>query len=168
MKKTIIANMGEGDTGKTESILLVYDKLCKLAEGNPVDREPDKKNKKDICAWLTISGIKVGIASDGDSQAVVRDNLDFLTDAGCQIILTACRSNHDMIAFLKSYAAEHEYRLWRTSNARIYEYVDKDNPRVAPKGIQTRFNDNWATEIANLIESWCYAKRETKQSNESQ
>lgn len=52
---------------------------------------------------------------------------------------------------------KYKYRIWRTSNARIYEYIDKDNPRVAPKGIQTRFNENWAEEIANLIEAWCYA-----------
>jgi hypothetical protein len=155
MKKTIIANFGEGDTGKTGSILLVFDKLCKVAEGNPVDREPDKKNKKDVCAWLTINNVKIGIASDGDSQAIVRDNLDFLTAAGCQIIITACSNNHDSVVLLNDYKNEYKYRIWRTSNARIYE--NGTNPRVAPKGIQTRFNENWATEIANLIESWCYA-----------
>lgn len=160
VQPTIIANFGEGDTGKTESILLVYDKLCKVAEGNPVDREPDKKNKKDVCAWLTINKVRVGIASDGDLQAVVRDNLDFLTDADCQIILIACRNNHDSVVLLNEYRdniynKKQNYRIWRTSNARIYEIGT--NPRVAPKGIQTRFNENWATEIANLIEAWCYA-----------
>lgn len=155
MKKTIIANFGEGDTGKTGSILLVYDKLRMVAEGNPVYREPDKKNSKDVCAWLTINRVRVGIASDGDTQAIVRDNLNFLTKAGCQIILTACRSNHDSLVLLNEYKNEYKYRIWRTSNARIYE--NGTNPRVTPKGIQTRFNENWATEIANLIESWCYA-----------
>ena len=158
MKKTIIANMGEGDMGKTESILLVFDKLCMVAEGNPVDREPDKKNKKDICAWLTINKVRVGIASDGDTLKIVEKNLKELTQQGCPIILTACRSNHDMIAFLKSYAAEHKYRLWRTSNARLYE--ETTHPRVAPKGMLDRFNDQWAEEIANLIEAWCYAGKE--------
>lgn len=162
-KPTIIANMGEGNVGKTESILLVFDKLCKLAEGNPVDREPDKKNKKDVCAWLVINKVKVGIASDGDTQAIVRDNLDFLTDANCRIILTACRSNHDSVVLLNEYKDnrnnknKYKYRIWRTSNARIYEYIDTNNPRVAPKGICDRFNENWAEEIAKLIESWCYA-----------
>lgn len=158
MNKTIIVNFGEGDTGKTGSILLVYDKLRMVAKGNPVDREPDKKNKKDVCAWLTINGIRVGIASDGDLLAVVRDNLDFLTDAGCQIILTACRNNHDSVVLLNKYKNEYKYRIWRTSNARIYE--SGTNPRVAPKGIQTRFNEHWATEITNLIEAWCYAGKE--------
>lgn len=161
VEPTIIANMGEGDTGKTESILLVYDKLCKVAESTPADREPDKKNSKDVCAWLTINGVKVGIASDGDSQAIVRDNLDFLTKADCQIILIACRNNHDSVVLLNEYKDnrnnknEYKYRIWRTSNARIFE--NGTNPRIAPKGIQHRFNAQWAEEIANLIESWCYA-----------
>lgn len=153
VQPTIIANFGAGDTGKTGSILLVFDKLCKVADGKPVLlREPDKKNSKDVCAWLTINKVRVGIASDGDLQAVVRDNLDFLTGAGCQIILTTCRSNRDSVVLLNKY--KNEYRIWRTSHARIYE--NGTNPRVAPKGIQTHFNEHWATEIANLIESWCY------------
>ena len=144
VEPTIIANMGEGNVGKTESIIMVYEKLMNV-----------KENRKDICEVVVINGVKVGIASDGDLQAVVRDNLDFLTKAGCRIILTACRSNHASVVLLNEY--KNKYRIWRTSNARIYEYIDKDNPRVAPKGIQTRFNENWAEEIANLIESWCYA-----------
>lgn len=160
VEPTIIANMGEGNVGKTESILLVFDKLCKLAEGNPVDREPDKKNKKDVCAWLTINNVKIGIASDGDTQAIVRDNLDFLTNANCRIILTACQNNHDSVVLLNEYRDnrnnknEYKYRIWRTSNARIYE--NGTNPRITPKGVCNRFNEQWAEEIANLIEAWCY------------
>lgn len=111
---------------------------------------------------MTINDIRVGIASDGDTQAIVRDNLDFLKDAGCQIILTACRSNHDFVCLLNEYTDKNKnkdkdvnYSIWRTSNARIYE--SGTNPRVAPRGIQRRFNEQWATEIANLIESRCYA-----------
>lgn len=159
IRETIIANCGEGNTGKTSSILLVYDKLCQVAEGNPVDREPHKKNKKDVCAWLTINKVRVGIASDGDTQAIVRDNLEFLKDSGCQIILTASRSNHNMVCLLNEY--KKDYRIWRTSNARLFE--SGTTPRVAPKGIQTRFNENWATEIANLIVAWCYAGKEDKE-----
>jgi len=144
VEPTIITNMGEGNVGKTESIIMVYEKLMNV-----------KEDRKDICEVIEINKVKVGIASDGDSQAIVRNNLNKLAlKEKCQIILTACRSNHDSVVLLNEY--KNEYRIWRTSNARIYEYIDKDNPRVAPKGIQTRFNENWATEIANLIESWCH------------
>lgn len=148
VQPTIIANMGEGNVGKTESIIMVYEKLKNV-----------KEDRKDICEVIEINKVKVGIASDGDLQAIVRNNLNELAlKEKCQIILIACRNNHDSIVLLNEYKNEYKYRVWRTSNARIYEYIDKDNPRVAPKGIQTRFNENWATEIANLIEAWCYAE----------
>ena len=149
VEPTIIANMGEGNVGKTESIIMVYEKLTNV-----------KEDRKDICEVVMINKIKVGIASDGDDIKIVERNLDGFVDKGCQIILTACRSNHNSVVLLNKYKNEYKYRIWRTSNARIYEYIDKDNPRIAPKGIQTRFNENWATEIANLIEAWCYAGKE--------
>lgn len=147
VQPTIIANIGEGNVGKTESIIMVYEKLKNV-----------KEDRKDICEVIEINKVKVGIASDGDLQAIVRNNLNELAlKEKCQIILIACRNNHDSAVLLNEYKNEYKYRIWRTSNARIYEYIDKDNPRVAPKGMQTRFNENWATEIANLIEAWCYA-----------
>lgn len=155
VEPTIIANFGEGDTGKSDSIIMVYEKLTNV-----------KEDRKDICEVVEINGVKVGIASDGDSQAIVRGNLNFLTKAGCRIILTVCRNNYDSVVLLNEYRDniynknEYKYRIWRTSNARIYE--NGTNPRIAPKGIQTRFNENWATEIANLIEAWCYAGEENE------
>lgn len=158
VEPTIIANFGDGDTGKSDSIKRVYEKLCQMAGIEPVALD------KDICEVVTINGVKIGIASDGDSIKIIDANLDRLAKAGCRIILTACRSNHDSVVLLNEYRDniynknEYKYRIWRTSNARIYE--NGTNPRVAPKGIQTRFNENWATEIANLIEAWCYAGKE--------
>ena len=142
--------MGEGNVGKTESIIMAYEKLT----NNKVDR-------KDICEVVTINGVNVGIASDGDTLNIVRQNLDELVRKDCQIILTACRNNHDMVCLLNEYKDKKEnkhYRIWRTSNARIYE--SGTNPRIAPKGILNRFNEQWAEEIANLIEAWCYTGKE--------
>ena len=149
VESTIIANMGEGNVGKTESIIMVYEKLKNV-----------KIDRKDICEVVTINNVKVGIASDGDDIKIVEGNLDGFVDKGCQIILTACRSNHDSVVLLNEYKNKYKYRIWRTSNARIYE--NGTDPRVAPKGIQTRFNDQWAGEIANLIEAWCYAGGENE------
>ena len=146
--------MGEGDTGKSDSIKRVYEKLCQVIGKNPGDLD------KDICETIEINKIKIGIASDGDSIKIIEANLDRLAKARCRIILTACRSNHDSVVLLNEYKNEYKYRIWRTSNARIYE--NGTNPRVAPKGMQTRFNENWAEEIANLIKAWCYAGNENE------
>lgn len=145
VEPTIIANMGEGNVGKTESIIMVYEKLMNV-----------KENRKDICEVIEINKVKVGIASDGDSQEIVRNNLNELAlKEKCQIILIACRNNHDSVVLLNEY--KNKYRIWRTSNARIYEYIDNENPRVAPKGMLNRFNEHWAEELARMIEDWCNA-----------
>lgn len=151
IQKTIIANCGEGNTGKTSSILMLYVKLRKAEGKEKQNIEIDEK--KDICEVVKINGINIGISSFGDTRQTVKEHLDVLKGKGCQIIVTACRNNHEMIKLLKDYAQG--YRLIRTSNARLYE--ETTDPRIAPKGILDRFNENWANEIANLIESWCYA-----------
>lgn len=161
VQPTIIANMGEGNVGKTSSILVLYAKLRKAEGTDPQDILIDEK--KDICEVIKINEINVGISSFGDTRQTVKERLDVLKGKGCQIIVTACRNNHDSVVLLNEYKNKYKYRIWRTSNARIYE--NGTNPRVAPKGIQTRFNENWAEEIANLIEAWCYAGKEKKNTN---
>lgn len=148
-RETIIANCGEGSMGKSAAVKMVYERLKKVADIEPEELE---KKEKEVFAWMEINEIKVGISSFGDTRQTVKEHLDELKEKGCQIIVTACRNNHEMIKLLKSYAPT--YRIIRTSNARLYE--EATNPRVAPKGILDRFNENWAEEIANLIESWCY------------
>lgn len=146
---TIIANMGEGNVGKTSSILMLYAKLRKAEGKDKQDILIDEK--KDICEVVKINEINVGISSFGDTRQTVKEHLDILKEKGCQIIVTACRNNHDMVCLLNEYK---EYRIWRTSNARLYE--NATTPRVAPKGICDRFNEQWAEEMARLIEGWCY------------
>ncbi len=153
IRETIIANMGEGNVGKTSSILMLYAKLRKAAGTDNQNILIDEK--QDICEVVKINNVLVGISSFGDTRQAVKEHLNELKNKGCQIIVTACRNNHDSVVLLNEY--RDKYRIWRTSNARIYEYVDANHPRVAPKGICDRFNENWAEEIAKLIESWCYA-----------
>lgn len=150
IRETIIANCGEGNTGKTSSIMMLYAKLRKTEGKEKQNIEIDEK--KDICEVIKINEINVGISSFGDTRQMVKEHLDDLKGKGCQIIVTACRNNHDMVCLLNEYK---EYRIWRTSNARLFE--QNTHPRVAPKSMLKRFNENWATEIANMIESWCYA-----------
>lgn len=154
VQPTIIANYGEGDTGKTQSILLVYQKLSKVADSDPLPLRDPEKFSGDVCAIITINEVKVGIVSHGDVITTIKDCIDELIRHKCQIILASGRNSYKAICLLKSYYNK-GYRLWRTSNARIYE--EDTHPRVAPKGILDRFNENWADEIANMIESWCYA-----------
>jgi len=151
--KTIIANYGDPNLGKSESILMAYEKLKKV-ETNKSGFDPHY-NDGDICDVLEINGVKVGICSQGDPRSCQKGWMDILVNQEkCTIILAACRHYGATETLIKSYQQQ-GYRIFWTSNARLYEH--NTDPRVTPKGIRTRFNEQWATEITNLIESWCYA-----------
>lgn len=151
IEKTIIANYGDWDLGKTESIILAYKKMREVAASDKVLHV----DKDDVCAVLEINGIKVGICSQGDPWSHQKSWLEALMAEDCIIILAACHHSGVTADRIEDCATTYDYRLYWTSNARIYEAGS--NPRVAPKGMLNRFNEQWATEIANLIESWCYS-----------
>lgn len=152
---TIIADYGQPNLGKTESVKLVYEKLEKIVPvgAKKVLHAPTTPND-DIRAVLIINGVKVGISSLGDWCPEHKQWLDELVHTErCDIIVAACQHGGHTVKTIISYNPP--YRIYWTCNARLYEH--NTNPRVAPKGIQNRFNAQWAEEMANLIESWCYA-----------
>ena len=97
IEKTIIANYGDGDLGKSKSIILAFEKLRKVADKNEngeIKEEivcPQDKLNGDICYILTINNVKVGISSQGDPRSAQKWLLEELDKRGCRIILTACR-----------------------------------------------------------------------------
>lgn len=161
MKKTIIANYGTENVGKTTSIKLVYNKLHQIiTDENCRDLHSPEDNNGDLCAILTINGVKVGISSLGDNIPEHADWLNELVGEECVIILAACHDNDETTK--KIYGLQKkDYRIIWTENARFYQELESYKHK-SPKGITNRFNENWATEIANLIEAWCYAGKEEK------
>ena len=150
--KTIIAIYGDPNLGKTESVSLAYEKLKRVADKDlgVIDVDND-----DFCAWVEINKVKVGISSQGDPKSHQKQWLDDLIAKGCVVILAACHHMGATVTVIEDAAKANGYRIYWTCNARIYEH-DTD-PRVGPKGMRARFNEQWAEEMANLIESWCYA-----------
>lgn len=152
-EKTIIANYGDRDLGKSQSILMVYEMLKVAA--NDRDNKPLQTNNGDVCAVLEINGVKVGICSQGDPKSCQKGWMDTLVNKEeCTIILAACRYNGATADLIVSYKKQ-GYRIYWTENARFYQ--EEDKVHWGPIGLQHRFNEQWATEIANMIESWCYA-----------
>lgn len=96
VQKTIIANYGTENVGKTTSIKLVYNKLHQTItdENNRVLHSPEENNG-DLSAILTINNMKVGISSLGDDIKEHAEWLDELIGEGCDIILAACHDYDD-------------------------------------------------------------------------
>ena len=154
-EKTIIANYGNPNLGKTESIIRLYELLKPLDESKVTFYYKPAEHNGDLCARIIINNVPVGISSPGDLDSYQERWLKELIEEGCRIIVVACQHYGDTVKVIENCARANDYRIYWTSNARLFE--DKTNPRVAPKGICERFNEHWAEEIANLIESWCYA-----------
>ncbi len=155
-QKTIIANYGTENVGKTTSIKLVYNKLHQIiTDENCRDLHSPEDNNGDLCAILTINNVKVGISSLGDKCSEHAAWLDELVGEECDIILAACHDYDDTTNKIYSLKAK-GYQIYWTENARFYEEINK-TVHKAPKALTSRLNENWADEIANLIESWCYA-----------
>lgn len=155
--KTIIANYGDAELGKTSSILRAYEKLCIVVDKGTTPKvlHCEAESNGDLCAVLIIHGVKVGITSQGDPWSNQKWWLDELLNEECDIILAACRYSGVTTSNVANFAQNNNYTLYWTANARLYQAMT--DSRFAPKGIGNRFNDQWATEIANLIESWCWA-----------
>ena len=153
-EKTIIVNFGESNVGKTSSIKLVYQKLRQLIaeEDCQIIHSPEQSNG-DLCAILTINNTKVGISSLGDDCPEHFEWLDALVKEECDFIIAACQWGGNTVKNIKGFQSS--YRILWAENARIYQ--EKDQVHVAPKSIRDRFNEQWAEEIANMIDSWCYA-----------
>ncbi len=157
VEKTIIANYGDENLGKTETVKMVYELLRRIADDEKILHKA-KDNNGDMCAVLTINNTIVGISSPGDPDSAQEDWLkELITDYKCDIIVAASRydDNDNTVKAIESYSST--YRIIWTCNARIYHYADKKHTRIAPRSLQRSFNDQWAEEIANLIDSWCYA-----------
>ena len=152
VEKTIIINYGESDNGKTSSIVKVYEKL---STHYPHELLTDPA-WDDINATVTINNVLVGIISHGDNGSNYEVVLDEMVSIGCTIILTAqSRYAKEVENAINKYAPS-QYTIWWTENARLYKQTE-DGSYIAPKYVTNRFNEQWAEEIANLIESWCYA-----------
>ena len=157
VQKTIIANYGDSNLGKTESIIKLYELLKPLDESKVPFYYKPEEHHGDLCARIIINNISVGISSPGDPDSYQERWLkELIEEENCRIIVAACHHAGPTVKVIKDYAKANNYRIYWTSNARIYEYIDANNPRVAPKGMCDCFNEQWAEEIANLIESWCY------------
>lgn len=85
-QNTLIVILGCKDAGKSSSIIGTYKKIS--------GKNPIMRNQNDMKpAFVVLSDEKkVGFASEGDPKSHQKSDIKSLIDAGCNIILCACRS----------------------------------------------------------------------------
>lgn len=145
-QKTLIAIYGRGGTGKSPSVIGTYRKLSR--------KEPDMRNQNDMNpAFVVLSDRKkVGFASEGDPKSHQKSDIKSLIDAGCNIILCACRSAYtthrngfqETVNNIYNLASAYGYEIIWTHH---YELDDLNRQRN-----ENVMNDAFADAMTDLIQ----------------
>ena len=114
MTKFIIANYGSGNKGKSTSVKEVY-KL--LAARYPTDVTViHPLSSGDVKAIIKVKGILVGIESQGDPNSRMKNSLVDFLNAGCKIIVAACRSYGDTANAIEDMHKYGYQVIWATND----------------------------------------------------
>lgn len=144
-QKTLIVIYGRGGTGKSPSVIGTYRKLS--------GKEPDMRNQNDMNpAWVELpDGDKVGFASEGDPRSRQGSDIQSLIDAGCNIVVCACRA--DVILY-SSKIRQTVRNIYELAGANGYEiiwthhYELRSNSRYHT---EEDLNDAFADAMIDLI-----------------
>lgn len=141
MKKLVIANRGAGGIGKSSSVKAVYNLL--KSKGYPLFSEEWQGG--DIKAIFDIKGVKVGIESQGDPRYDMEKTMEEFVEAGCDIIITACRTKSDTYHKVTNYLGEENGYdiLWAAHY--VYQAPNADDALDL-------LNARYAQQVLQLIE----------------
>lgn len=140
MNKLVIANSHKEKHGKSSSVKEVFNQLSTKYPANV----RVIINDGDIKAIIEVKGIKVGIESQGDPNSRMPQSMDDFVAAGCDIIVTACRTKWTTYDKVDIDLRSNRYDIIWTSNDKYY---DKFNTHVI-----NILNDRYAKRIIQLIE----------------
>ncbi len=138
--KNIIGLYGSSNKGKSETIRLVYGKLCNMFPDYTF--HPDFiqviPENGDICIVIIINGIIIGIESQGDPNSRIFKSLPIFAKLNCDIILCATRTRGGTVEEVKKLSNDYEIN-WIEKNG------EQDNKKHKIN------NEKIATEILDLL-----------------
>lgn len=152
IQKLVIANRGGAGTGKTTSLRMVYEILCRYYVPNIIIPINDRG---DVCATFTINGVLVGIETYGDSpKPRVPKSMASFVAKGCSIIVTACRYEYARDTTRCSRRAVENlatlgYHILWAKNPR----TDNEYPTLTQYTKET-----YALSVASLIINWAHGR----------
>lgn len=112
--KTFIVIYGREGAGKSASVIEIYKKLS--------GKEPGMRNLHDMKPdWVEFpDGDKIGFASEGDPRSRQKSDIQSLINAGCNIIICACRAN---IIVNSAKAVQTVKNIYELAEANGYEII---------------------------------------------
>lgn len=138
MKKYAFINAGAANKGKSKSLRRLYEILAEKAD----DVKIGVPEEYDICAILTINGVRIGIGSLGDPPYYrTVDSFSWFKEQGCEIIVCSARSS--------GWSYDQAFELENDGFICCLLTNGKSNVRE----MQEKLNEDYARFVAGLIEN---------------
>ncbi|ASY79273.1 hypothetical protein BJK05_04385 [Pectobacterium polaris] len=118
---------GSSNRGKSETLILLI-KLFEQSERYEsfMDAKPHPGGSKDRIAIFERNGLKVGISTLGDLGSQVEKSTRELARSGCNVILTATRTQKKTTSAFEKVAKEFGFqKLWFEKNNNVDDYCNK-------------------------------------------
>jgi hypothetical protein len=126
--KSAIALKGHADSGKTYTILKVYELL---KAKYPDYKEEEFKITIDIRVILVINGFRIGIESQGDPGGRLVNSLNLFLKKKCDVIVCSTRTRGQTVEAVKK-LSKHDYNIkWFEQNYVKPSEQDKNNLAMA-------------------------------------
>ena len=113
---TVIALQGKSNTGKTTTLMFLYDKM--IINGYRVLRI--KKSRKDFCCILEKDGKRIGLTTRGDSASDIIRDFDYIITENSKILphkdidkfICAVHTSGETVKCVKSIAGCSFYKIY--------------------------------------------------------
>ncbi len=120
MKKTIFANWGHAQQGKSDTIKRIVQEI--LATYPTATTSPSTINfSGDIQVVITIGQISIGIESQGDPNSRLFESLKMFSSANCDIIICSTRTSGRTVGAVSALHYSHGYDIVWVTNHRSNE-----------------------------------------------
>jgi hypothetical protein len=120
MKKTVFANWGHAQEGKSETVKRI---ALEITSAYPTaTTNPDVIDYSgDIQVIITIGNTKIGIESQGDPKSRIFESLTKFSSANCDIIVCSTRTSGATVHAVTELHASHGYDIVWVTNHRSKE-----------------------------------------------
>jgi hypothetical protein len=132
-KKVVIALYGPGRKGKTTTLNL----LIGLLGGTR--KEVDRRLR------LTYGGKRIAIATYGDDEWQLNENIKFFDEKSCDIYITATRTKGDTKKVLKKYAKTDIIWIGKNYSDSLHDLINEAQAKELHAFIDLLI-DNWDSE----------------------
>lgn len=157
MTKHVIALSGEGDSGKTQTLLTLINKLYEAAHSSErvelfvLDEEGNKVHN-DQRVVLEYRRMKIAICTGGDNEKILNDNIKFFNCHDWNIAISATRSKGETINAIKRFPNQEDVQFHTVFKGWVDYPSSSDNRRQ--QEASDLLVESTAQAMMIIIEGW--------------